>query len=98
MNTSFVTQGPGSQRQFRRLVGAEFLKLRQRRALLFASFVLIAAPMLVSYTVLAVLHAANPGKYGPAGGVDNLGGTLALLTQIGAVAAVLIGVNAGGGD
>jgi hypothetical protein len=98
MNTSFVTPGPGSQRQLRRLVGAEFLKLRRRRALLVASFVLIVAPMLVSYTVLAVLHAANPGKYGPAGGVDNLGGTLGLLAQIGAVAAVLVGVNAGGGD
>jgi len=54
--------------------------------------------MIVSYIVLAVLHASNPGKYGPAGGVDNLGGSLRLLSQIGVVAAVLIGVTAGGGD
>jgi hypothetical protein len=72
--------------------------LRRRRALVAASLALIVGPMLVSVVVLAVLHAVNPGKYGPAGGVDNLGGALGLLTQIGSVAAVLIGVSAGGGD
>ena len=86
------------QAQVRRLIGAEFLKLRRLRSLLAASLVLIVAPMLVSFVVLVVLHAANPAKYGPAGGVDNLRGALELLTQIGVVAAVLIGVNAGGGD
>jgi hypothetical protein len=84
--------------RFRRLVGAELLKLRRRRALLGASLALTVAPMVVSYVVLAILHAANGAKYGPAGGVENLRGALQLLTQIGAVAAVLIGVNAGGGD
>jgi hypothetical protein len=98
MSTSLIIAGSGSQRQFRRLVSAELLKLRRRRTLVLASLALIVAPMLVSFTVLAVLHAANPGKYGPAGGVANLDGSLGLLTQIGAVAAVLIGVNAGGGD
>src|SRR6266705_2202246 len=44
------------------------------------------------------VHAANPAKYGSAGGVENLRGALRLLTQIGTVAAVLIGVNAGGSD
>jgi hypothetical protein len=87
-----------AQAPFRRLVGAELLKLRRRRALVAASLALIVGPMLVAYVVLAVLHAANPAKYGPAGGVDSLGGSLGLLTQIGAVAAILIGVNAGGGD
>jgi hypothetical protein len=93
--------GPGSmqsQERFRRLVGAELLKLRRRRPLVVASFALIVAPMIVSYIVLVVLHAASPGKYGPAGGVDNLQGALRLLSRTGAVAAVLIGVNAGGGD
>lgn len=86
------------QHQARRLVGAELLKLRRRRALVVASLALIVAPMLVSILALAALHAANPGKYGPAGGMDNLRGALELLTRIGAVAAVLVGVNAGGGD
>jgi hypothetical protein len=96
--TSLARRPTPSQERFRRLVAAEFLKLRRQRALVVASFALIVAPMIVSYVVLAVLHAANAGKYGPAGGVDNLRGALRLVTQIGAVAAVLIGVNAGGGD
>jgi hypothetical protein len=54
--------------------------------------------MVVSLVGLAVLHAADPAKYGPAGGVANLRGALELLTQTGAVAAVLIGVTTGGGD
>ena len=95
---SLVTLPAQSEAQFRRLVGAELLKLSRRRALLIASVALIVAPMVVSFTVLAILHAVNPAKYGPAGGVDNLRGALRLLTQIGTVAAVLIGVNAGGGD
>jgi hypothetical protein len=95
---SVVLESAQSQARFRRLVGAELLKLRRRRALVAASLALIVAPMVVSYVVLASLHAANAAKYGPAGGVENLRGALELLTQIGAVAAVLIGVNAGGGD
>ena len=87
-----------AQARFRRLVAAELLKLRRRRPLALASFLLIVAPMVVSVVVLVVLHAANPEKYGPAGGVANLRGALELLTQIGGVAAVLIGVNTGGGD
>jgi hypothetical protein len=84
--------------RFRRLVAAELLKLRKRRALVVAALLLIVAPMIVSYIVLAVLHASDPGKYGPAGGVDNLRGSLRLLSEIGVVAAALIGVTAGGGD
>jgi hypothetical protein len=99
MSTASLAFGPPeSQAQFRRLVAAELLKLRRRRPLLLAAVVLIVAPMFVSVIVLATLHEANPAKYGPAGGVDNLRGTLRLLTQIGGVAAVLVGVNAGGSD
>jgi hypothetical protein len=86
------------QRRARRLVAAEFLKLRRRRVLLGASVALIVGPVVVALVALVVLHAAHPVKYGPAGGVENLRGMLRLITQIGAVAAVLIGVNAGGGD
>jgi hypothetical protein len=98
MSTSLLTTEPASERSFRRLVGAELLKLRRRRPLVGASLALVVGPMLVSVVVLAVLHEVNPAKYGPAGGVDNLGGGLGLLTQIGAVAAILIGVTAGSGD
>jgi hypothetical protein len=89
---------PARSQQFRRLVAAELLKLRRRRPLVAASLLLIVAPMVVTFVVLVALHAANPGKYGPAGGIDNLRGALHLLSQIGVVAAVLTGVNAGGGD
>jgi hypothetical protein len=95
---SVALESAQSQARFRRLVGTELLKLRRRRALIAASLALIVAPMVVSYVVLAILHTANAAKYGPAGGVENLRGALELLTQMGAVAAVLIGVNAGGGD
>ncbi len=95
---SLATLPAPSEARFRRLVAAELLKLGRRRTLLVASVVLIVAPMVVSFIVLAILHAANPAKYGPAGGVENLRGALRLLTQIGTVAAVLIGVNAGGSD
>jgi hypothetical protein len=99
MSTASLAFGPPeSQALFRRLVAAELLKVRRRRPLLVAAVVLIVAPMCVSFIVLVVLHAANPAKYGPAGGVENLRGTVRLLSQIGAVTAVLVGVSAGGGD
>jgi hypothetical protein len=85
-------------RPLRGLVGAEFLKLRRRRALLSASVALIVAPVLLSYALGAVLHAADPARYEPAGGAASLADALHTLTQIGAVAFVLIGVSAGGGD
>ena len=91
-------RGQGSQAPFRRLVAAELLKLRRRRALFTISFALVVAPMLVAVAVLVVLHAANPAKYGPAGGTENLRGAVELLTEVGAVAAVVVGVNAGAAD
>ena len=80
------------------LVRAELLKLRKRRGLVAASAVLTIGPVVVGYTVLALLHAANPEKYDPAGGIDNFTGSLELMTQIGVVAAILVGATAGAGD
>ena len=37
-------------------------------------------------------------KYDPAGGIDNFSGSIELLTQIGVVAAILIGATVGAGD
>ena len=81
-----------------RLVRAEFLKLRKRRGLVAVASVLTIAPVLVGYTVVSILHATDPDKYDPAGGLDNLHGSLELVTQIGVVAAILIGATAGAGD
>jgi hypothetical protein len=81
-----------------RLVGAEILKLRKRRGLVITSFVLTVGVMAVVYGILVILHASNSAKHGPAGGVDNLGHTLGVLTALGGVAAILVGTAAGAGD
>ncbi len=85
-------------RTWSRLISAEILKLRKRRALLWSSIALVIGPQLVAYTVLAVLHAVNPGKYDAAGGVDNLTGGIQVLLTLGLVAAIMVGATAGAGD
>ena len=81
-----------------RLIRAEFLKLRKRRGLVAAAALLTIVPVAIAYTVLSILHASNPDKYDPAGGIDNFTSSIELMTQIGVVAAILIGATAGAGD
>jgi hypothetical protein len=85
-------------RTWSRLISAEILKLRKRRGLLWFSVALVIGPQLVAYTVLAVLHVVDPGKYDSAGGVDNLTGGIQVLLTLGLVAAIMIGATAGAGD
>jgi hypothetical protein len=80
------------------LAGAELLKLRKRRGLVAASLALTAAPMLVAYGVLALLHGSDPAEHGPAGGVENFAQTIEFLSRLVVVAAFLVGVTAGAGD
>ena len=80
------------------LIRAEFLKLRKRRGLVAAVAVLTIAPVTIGYTVLSILHATNPEKYDPAGGIDNFTASIEFMTQIGVVAAILLGATAGAGD
>jgi hypothetical protein len=80
------------------LIGAEFLKLRKRRGLVLSTLALTVVPMIIAYTVLLILHAANPAKYGPAGGLENLSGSMDLLSQLGIVAAILVGATLGASD
>jgi ABC-type transport system involved in multi-copper enzyme maturation permease subunit len=80
------------------LVRAEFLKLRRRRGLVAGSLALTSGPMVAALAVLTVLHAGNPVKYGPAGGVANLAAMLDVLTVLAGVTAILIGATAGTGD
>jgi hypothetical protein len=54
--------------------------------------------MIVAYIVLAVLHATDPAKYGPPGSLQNFSGSMEVLTQLSAVAAILIGATLGAGD
>jgi hypothetical protein len=81
-----------------RLVNAELLKLRKRRALMLSGLGLTLLPMLIAYTVLLILHAVNPAKHGPAGGLDNLSGSLDVLTLLSIVTAILVGTTVGAGD
>jgi ABC-type transport system involved in multi-copper enzyme maturation permease subunit len=81
-----------------RLVRAEVLKLRKRRGLLAVTACLTLGAAVVPYTVLAILHAANPAHHGPAGGVENLGHVLLVLSLLGGVAAAIVGATAGAGD
>jgi ABC-2 family transporter protein len=81
-----------------RLVNAEFLKLRKRRGLVIAVSALTVLPIVVAFTVLAGLHASDPAKHGPAGGMENLTGSLEVLTMLSVVAAILVGSTLGTGD
>lgn len=81
-----------------RMVSAEFLKLRKRRSLFWWSVILTCVVVPVIYGVLAILHLANPGKYGPAGGAANFTDSLPALGLLGSLAGVMIGATAGAGD
>jgi hypothetical protein len=80
------------------LVRAEFLKVRKRRGLVAAAALLTIAPIVIGFTVFSYLHATNPAKHGPAGGIDDLANGLEVLAQIGLVAAIIVGATAGAGD
>jgi len=81
-----------------RLVSAEFLKIRKRRGLVALAVLLTVGAVVMAGAVLAVLHAADPAKYGPAGGLGNLGNATYLLSTLGTVTAVLVGATMGAGD
>ena len=80
------------------LARTEFLKLHRRRGLLAGSLALTAGPVLAAFTVLTVLHSANPAKHAPAGGLENLTAMLDVLTVLAGVTAILIGATAGAAD
>jgi hypothetical protein len=87
-----------TRRPFLPLVRADLLKLRRNRGLVAAAAAMTIGPVVIAYSILAILHAANPDHHGPAGGIDNLGHGTGLLILIGSVAAVLVGAAAGAGD
>lgn len=81
------------------MTGADFLKLRRKRGTLIWALVLAVAPILIFFLVSAIQHASDPAKYGPAGGMNNFGDGLRVVTLFfGPLAAILIGVEAGTGD
>jgi ABC-type transport system involved in multi-copper enzyme maturation permease subunit len=81
-----------------RLVSAELLKLRKRRGLVGCGLVLTLLPMIVAYTILLIVHASNPAKHGPAGGLQNFSDSIDVLTTLSVILAILIGSTLGAGD
>jgi hypothetical protein len=81
-----------------RLVSAELLKLRKRRGLVVSAVALTVVPMVIAYAILLSLHAANPAKHGPAGGLQNFSDSIDLLMTLSVIAAILIGSTLGAGD
>lgn len=81
-----------------RLVSAEFLKVCKRRGLVAWAAILTVGAVVGAGAVLAVLHAEDPAKYGPPGGLSNLANAAYILSSLGAVTAVLVGATMGAGD
>jgi hypothetical protein len=80
------------------LVRADLLKLRRRWGLVATIAAMTVGSQVVAYSVLAILHAANPDKHGPAGGLANFGHGLFLLNLLGGVAGIIVGASAGADD
>lgn len=81
-----------------RLIRAEVLKLRRRRGLMVATAIFTVGAVAIYYAIVALLHLADPGANGAAGGLHGFDATIGLLSLTGAVAGVLVGATAGGAD
>ena len=94
------TRGGGSLATIAaQMTAADILKLRKKRGILTWSLVLALGPVLIYFVAAVIEHASNPGKYGPAGGVQNFSDGLRVIALFfGPLAALLIGVEAGTGD
>jgi hypothetical protein len=83
----------------RQMIGAEFLKLRRNRAIMAWTGLLTVGVTIISMTIVAILHAADPAGHAAAGGTH---GFTEVITAgglySGAVAAIILGVTAGGAD
>jgi hypothetical protein len=81
-----------------RLIRAELLKLRRRRGMLALAALVTLGVVALAYTVMAVQHSSNPGKYGPAGGLTNYKDSIEVLLVLATVAATIVGSTAGAQD
>jgi hypothetical protein len=83
----------------RRMVDAEFLKLRKKRGLLAWALVLALGSVMLYFGWRALQHASNPATTLPPGGMRGFARGLEIVgIFIGPLAAVLIGAEAGAGD
>ena len=82
----------------RSLVAADLLKLRKRRGLVSVVSLMTVGAMVLTYGIIELLHAVNPAKHGPAGGIANLGHGAWLAAALGSAAAAIVGARAGVDD
>jgi ABC-type transport system involved in multi-copper enzyme maturation permease subunit len=81
------------------MTGADFLKLRKKRATVIWAAVVAILPVIAFFIVAAAQHASDPAAHGPAGGIKGFtDGVRAVGFFFGPLAAILIGVEAGAGD
>ncbi len=88
-----------SQRIFIDMVRAELLKLRRRRSIIGLAAFFTVGIVVLYFGVEVIQHAADPNRYGPAGGLHAYDRAIELLSVFfGALAAILVGTEAGAGD
>lgn len=88
-----------SQRIFIDMVRAELLKLRRRRSIIALATFFTVGIVAIYFGVEVIQHAADPGRYGPAGGLHQYNRAIELLSVFfGALAAILVGTEAGAAD
>jgi len=81
-----------------RLPRAELLKLRKRRGLMITAALLTVGATIVMFVAFELFHLSNSVKYGPAGGLDRFSHWVFILSQLGSIAAVMVGASAGADD
>ena len=88
-----------NQRIFIDMVRAELLKLRRRRSIIALATFFTVGIVAIYFGVEVIQHAADPSRYGPAGGLHQYNRAIELLSVFfGALAAILVGTEAGAGD
>jgi hypothetical protein len=81
-----------------RLPRAELLKLRKRRGLMVTAALLTIGATIIMFVAFELFHVSNSVKYGPAGGLDRFSRWVFIYSQLGSIAAALIGASMGADD
>src|SRR3954447_18512001 len=81
-----------------RLIVADVLKLRRRRGMVSLTLLGTLGIVALVFTVTTIQHATNPGKYGPAGGLDTYRDAITVVGLLALVAGVIVGGTAGTQD
>ncbi|HXR14471.1 MAG TPA: hypothetical protein VN740_07390 [Solirubrobacteraceae bacterium] len=84
---------------FIQMVRAELLRIRRRRSIMAIAAFFTVGVIVIYFGIGAIQHLADPGRYGPAGGVVNFNrATVILSIFFGSLAAILLGTEAGTTD